>query len=85
VNPERVTKIYSDLVKDIRKESREKTVTDWQYINLTNFVSFTDPEIENKRLRALCKKFNIPFALFLPRSKYKEAMKYLRSGEWNKE
>ena len=58
----------------------EKLITSRQYLNIMNF--FSTPEIEMKRLRALCKKFDIPVAILLPRSKYKEAVSYLRNNLW---
>jgi len=57
-----------------------KLITAGQYLNLMNF--FGPAEIEMKRLRALCKKFDVPTAIQLPRSKYKEAMSYLRNNLW---
>jgi hypothetical protein len=70
------------IIDNIKKQSPEKVVTDSQYLNLMNFYSTR--EIEQKRIRSLCNKFNVTFVRGLPRSKYKEAMEYLKSGEWNK-
>ena len=60
-----------------------KVVTDGQYINLMNFIA--TPEIEQKRLAAIRRKFGIVFVRMLPRDKYKEAVKYLDSGDWLKD
>ena len=58
----------------------EKIITDSQYLNIMNF--FSTPELEKKRLDAICHRFNVKFVKYLPRDKYKEAIIYLKSGEW---
>lgn len=72
------------LVRKCKKHRiKIKTITNSQYLNIMNF--FSTKEKERKRIYNLCKKFNIAFAISLPRSKYQEAMDYLNSGEWDKE
>lgn len=64
------------------KMSEVKTVTNAQYLHLMNF--FSTPEIEQKRLNAIRKRYGLLFVKQLPRDKFKECMKWLETGEWLK-
>lgn len=65
------------VAKDIKEE---KLITAGQYLNLMNF--FGAEEIGQAKMKVFCKKFDIEAVILLPRSKYKEAMSYLRNNLW---
>jgi hypothetical protein len=79
----KITQDIASIVKKITKTSEVKTVTDGQYLQLMNFYS--TPEIEQRRLNRICERYGLLYVRLLPRSKFKECMKWLKTGEWMNE